>query len=458
MNALSKPTAVGSLFSPARAKSPAAAGHAPVIGSSSSLAAQGRLPLAFMGLALAWLGAATVMLVASPGVLALSHGAPAVVALAHAWVLGVFVTAATGAVYQIAPVALGTTLWSERYGWWHFALQAVSIPGMVWAFSRWDMALLGHFGTAFALGIGLFATNTWKTVRRSGCRDAVAWSLILSSGWLLLTVLVGLVFGANRFWRFIPLDPLALLRAHAHLGLIGFFLTLFQGVTFRLVPMFTLGDVPDWRPVRAGLWLSQLGLLGLAPALAWRAEFAAAASGALVLAGIIASSRALHQTLATRKKRILDPGLRAFVSGSVMLLIAALAGCALLWPGSRGGSAPGGFNAMVYGVLVVMGGLLPVIAGMMCKIVPFLTWMRAYGPKVGRVPTPAAGALSNPRLESSALGLQALAVAPLVWGVWTRNSVWLGAGTWLLATGVGLFLVNQWGVLRHLRPASTATS
>ena len=31
-------------------------------------------------------------------------------ALTHAWVLGFFVTVACGAVYQLAPVALGTTL------------------------------------------------------------------------------------------------------------------------------------------------------------------------------------------------------------------------------------------------------------------------------------------------------------------------------------------------------------
>lgn len=416
----------------------------------SPLAAQGRLPLAFMGLALAWLGAATVMLVLSPEVLALSHAAPAVVSLAHAWVLGVFVTAATGAVYQIAPVALGTTLWSERYGWWHFGLQAVSIPGMIWSFSRWDMAELGHFGSAFGLGIGLFAVNTWKTVRRSGQRDAVAWSLIVSAGWLLLTVLAGLVFAANRFWQFIPLDPLALLRAHAHLGLIGFFLTLLQGVSFRLVPMFTLGDVPDWRPVRAGLWLSQLGLLGLAPALAWQSGALALGSATLVVAGMLASGWALRQTLATRRKRALDPGLRAFVGGLVVLLVAAVAGCALLWPGSPWGSAPGGFNAMVYAVLVFAGGLLPLIAGMMSKIVPFLTWMRAYGPKVGREPTPAAGALSSPRLESPGFLLQALAPGPLVVGVWIQDSLLLGVGAWLLGAGVALYLASLLGVLRHL--------
>ena len=447
MIATSSPTEVGSQSSPGRS--------APGPLSGSWLAAQGRLPLAFMALGLAWMGVATAMLVSAPDLLALPHSAPAVVAVTHAWVLGVFVTVATGAVYQIAPVALGTRFWNERYGWWHFSLQAISVPGMVFAFSRWDMALLGHFGTAFAMGIGLFAFNTWKTVRRSGRRDPVAWSLILAAGWLLLTVLAGLVFAANRHWQFIPLDPLALLRAHVHLGLIGFFLTLLQGVPFRLVPMFTLGDVPDWRPVRLGLWLSQAGLLGLVTALLWRAGFFVSVFAAVVLAGMLVSFRALQQTLATRKKRILDRGLRAFVGGVGALTAAAVLGCLLASPSWPWGSVPGGAGAMVYAVLIFFGGLLPVFTGMMCKIIPFLTWMLAYGPKVGRSPTPAAGALAHPRIERWGFALQTIAVAPLIAGAWTLNSALLSLGTILLAAGVALFLANMAGVLRHLwRPAS----
>src|SRR5688500_18295905 len=109
MNAPSNLTVAGSPFSAARSGSPPGIARA-----GSPLAAQGRLPLAFMALGLAWLGVATVLLLANPAVLTQSHAAPAVVTLTHAWVLGVFVTIATGAIYQIAPVALGTTLWSER--------------------------------------------------------------------------------------------------------------------------------------------------------------------------------------------------------------------------------------------------------------------------------------------------------------------------------------------------------
>lgn len=408
-----------------------------------------------MGLGLAWLVVATGMVALQPDVLALPHSAREVVALTHAWVLGFFVTVATGAMYQLAPVALGTTLWSERTGWWHFGLHSAGVPAMVNALARWDLILLGAGGTLVGTGIVIFAANTWRTIQRSGKRDAVAWSLALAAGWLALTALAGLTLVANHLWGFWPADPLSLLRAHAHLGLAGFFVTLLQGVTFRLVPMFTLGDVPDWRPVRIGLWFSQIGLLGLVPTLAWHAGQAAAAFGTLLLAGMIASGWALIQTLATRKKRLLDPGVRAFLRGAAGLPAAATLGLLLVWPATPWGSGPGGFSAMVYALVLFGFGLLPAIAGMMCKIVPFLTWMRAYGPKIGRGPTPSAAAMTQPRVETWAFAVQGAAFGPLIAGAWWLNVPLLRAGAWLLAVGVGLFLTGMIGVLNHLwRPAT----
>lgn len=433
---------------------------APSAGARSWLAGQGRLPLAFMGLALAWLVAATGMLVLAPELLLLPHVHPHVVALTHAWILGFFVTVACGAVYQLAPVALGTTLASERYGWWHFGLHAVGVPGMVYSFWQWDLRLLGHFGFAVGLGLTLFAVNSWRTVRRSARRGTVAWSLSLAASWLLLTVLAGLLLAANRFWSFIPLNPVFLLRAHAHLGLIGFFVTLLQGVAFQLVPMFTLGAVRDWRLANAGLGCSQAGLVVLTPALAWHVELLACIAATAIAAGMTCSAIGITRALANRRKRALDPGVQAFLRGGMGLCLAALAGVILLVPHTPWGSAAGGFNAMIYALIAIAGGLLPCVAGMLCKIVPFLTWMRAYGPRVGRGGVPSAGALTNPRLETWGLGLQHAAVLPLLVGAWSLQVWWVRFGTWLFAAGVLLFSWDMLGVLKHLRaqPAPAATA
>lgn len=403
-----------------------------------------------MGLSLAWMVVGCAMLLVQPELLGLTHLHPWVIALTHAWVLGFFVTVACGAVYQLAPVALGTTLWSEACGWWHFGLVAVGVPGMVYSFWHWDLKLFGFFGSAVAVGVMLFSVNTWITVKRSARRGVVAWSLILAAAWLLLTVLAGLLLAANRLWFFIPIQPTSLLRAHAHLGLVGFFITLLQGVGFQLIPMFTLGEVRDWRLAKTGLWLSQTGLLVLTPSLVWQLAIPACAAASAITAGLIISGLGLKHSLATRKKRKLDSGTRSFLRGYIGICAAAIAGTMLALPGRPWDSAPGGFNAMTYAILGIFGGLMPCIAGMMCKVVPFLTWMRACGPRVGRGPTPSASALVHPRIERWGLALQNLSAIPLLAGAWTMNALCLRVGVCLLAAGVALFVVDMLGVLKHL--------
>jgi hypothetical protein len=404
-----------------------------------------------MGLGLAWLAAATVLTAYRPESLAATHAAPRVIALTHAWVLGFLVSVAAGALYQLAPVTLGTTLWSERLGWWHLALHAAGVPALVLSFWLWSPVTLGWHGLIVAAGFVLLAVNLWQTVLRTKTRDAVAWSLVLATGWLVATGLAGLLLAANRTWMFWPSHLLPLLRAHAHLGLIGFFLTLLQGVTFRLVPMFTLSAVPDWKTVRNGLVLSQSGLVILVPALAFSAPWPTFAAALLVAAGMLASAQALRLTLATRRKQFLDPGLAAFVRGGFGLALAAAAGLLLAWPGSPWGSAPGGPGATFYGLLIILGGLVPAFTGMMGKILPFLTWMRAYGPKVGRQPTPSAVALSHPRLEKWGHTLQGLAVLPLAIGAWRQDPDLLAVGAGLVLAATTLLLGNFIGVLLHLR-------
>jgi hypothetical protein len=425
----------------------------------SWLAAQGRLPLAFMGLALAWLGAGTLFLAVRPDLLTLPHTHPHLVALTHAWLLGFFLTVACGAAYQLAPVALGTTLCSERKGWWHFGIHAVGVPGMVASFWFWDLEQVGHFGLLVAIGSGIYVYNLWVTVRRANRPGLISTSLRASSIWLVLTLLMGLTLAANRFWYFIPLDPVVLLRVHAHAGIAGFFVSLLQGVTFQLVPMFTLGEVPDWTLPTRGFWMTQIALVGLLPAFLLQLPWLQTAMGILLLSGLACSAFALRKVLATRKKRALDSGVQAFFIGIAVLFLAGLVGLALVWPGSTAGSASGGLSAMVYAIVIVLGGLLPCFCGMMGKIVPFLTWMRAYGPRVGRERVPLASALGVRWTERTGLALQLLAVAPLVVGAWTLNTSWLMAGSLLLSAGVALFLFNQLCILRHLyrkQPTGTA--
>ncbi len=416
--------------------------------SRSWLSAQGKLPLAFIGLGLVWLTVGSGWLLFQPALLLLPHVHPRVIAVAHTWLLGFFLTVACGAIYQLAPVALGTTLWSERFGWCHLICHALGVPVMVFAFGAWNMPLLGMGGLIVNLGVVMFVLNVWSTVQRSQRRGLVAWSLMVATGWLFATTSVGLLAAANRHWPFLPIRPLNLLRTHAHLGLSGFFLTLLQGVSFQLLPMFTLGEVPRWRSAQIGFGLSQAGLVALAVGLLADSNATAIAGGLAISGGVAFSVVAGADMLSTRKKRQLDPGILGFLVGIGLIGVGIFVGQTLLL--SAGPVDPGSRRVMVYATILIPGGLLFCFEGIMCKIVPFLTWMRAYGPKVGRQPTPAAGALSRHWLERVTFLALAIAVALLVVGAGSADAAVQRLGIWSLALGNGLFLANMTGILSHL--------
>jgi hypothetical protein len=257
----------------------------------------------------------------------------------------------------------------------------------------------------------------------------------------------GVLIALNRHWAFLARPVAALMRAHAHLGLAGFFLTLLQGVAFQLVPMFTMGELRRPRLVLGGLIASQAGLLLLAPGLAY-AEPLVAAAGALVLAGgVAASGVAFAATLRSRRRRVLEPGLQAFMLGAALLALAAAVGVVLvvLPAGAVSENA-----AALYGLIAIGGALGLTVLGMLCKIVPFLVWMRSYGSRVGRQPVPPATSLASHRLERVWLWLHAAALVALGNAALTGSAPFAVAGAWLLVAGVAAFLANTIRVLSHL--------
>ena len=406
------------------------------------------LPLAFIACGLGALLAAVAWLAVAPALALQPHMHPHVVALAHVWLPGFLLSVCFGATYQLAPVVLGEPLAWERVTWGHLGLHVIGLPLLVSGFISGNYGWVAGGGVLVAAGALLFAANIIVAFSRSKRRDAIGWSLPLASGWLALTVLAGLALATSRLGVTLPVSPLALLRAHAHIGFVGFFLTLIQGVAFQLVPMFTLGDVrKPWR-IAAGLAGSQMGLSLLALGLGWAATSLTIVGAAVLTVGLGLSGIELVETFRARRKRVLDPGLKAFACGAGLLVMAAVGGWALLAAGPSVATLRG---ALAYGIVIVAGTLSLMVLGMLCKIVPFLVWMRAYGSLVGRRPVPPAHTLGRAAWERTWLvshlaGVLALAVGVTCGAQWTVR-----IGAWLMAAGVAFFCANGFRIAAHLR-------
>ncbi|MBI5382829.1 MAG: hypothetical protein HZA31_13095 [Opitutae bacterium] len=427
---------------------------APIPG--GALATSARLSLAWFALAFVWLAVGAILLVLNSATLAQPHAHPATVGLTHAWVLGFLCSATFGAVYQLLPVAIGLPLASSAAAWVHLALHGAAVLAIVPAFfaGRYEGVALG--GLLAAGGVALFAGNIGLTVMFAPRRDAVAWAFAFSASWLLVTVSVGALAAAHRRWSFLPADSLALLRAHAHLGVVGFFLTLLQGVTFRLVPMFTLAEVSHWPRIGHGLAATQIGLLGLAPSLVGQWPVLQILFALVLAAGVTISGAELIATLRTRRKRVLETGILAFVVGAGTFGLATALGLVLTAaPSANHGLSLRG--ALVFGLLAIFGGLVTMVGGMLCKIVPFLVWMSVYGPRVGRQPVPLAAHLPSARLERLWWWLHVLSVVVLLLGAGLGRELLLALGAVLVLAATGVFLANQVRVMKHLwRPQTVA--
>ncbi|ACB74189.1 hypothetical protein Oter_0901 [Opitutus terrae PB90-1] len=388
-------------------------------------------------------------LLAAPGTLALPHLHPHVIALTHVWLLGALATICFGAVYQLLPVLANTAFTGRLAAWVHLGVHLVGTTIMVVAFRTGELGIVAAGGTLVATGVGLFALNVARTLRAANRLDPILIAFGCSAAWLVVTVIAGVLLAANLRFGWWPMNVLGLLRAHAHLGVVGFFVTLLQGAMFRLVPMFTLATVDTTHRIGWALALSQTGLLVLATSLAWAAAAGTFAGATLLLVSFALSGRELQRIYATRRKRVIEPGLRGFFAGLSLLMVAGLAGAALA-------CGVGDLQAALgYGVLAILGGLLASVQGMLCKIVPFLVWMRVYGPRVGRQVTPQAGTLGRANLERLWVWLHVSGALLLAVGAGVAHVGVLALGATLFAAGQIALLVSLGTTARHVwRPVT----
>ncbi len=426
--------------------------HASTPRASSPLAAGARLPLAFIVAGIAAGILATAAMTAEPGLLSGPMLAPRLLALVHLWLLGALLTICAGAIYQLLPVLAGVAFRGEAAAWAHLGLHGAGVALMVYRFLRYEMVLVAAGGCAVAAGVVMLLVFVVRTARAAKERDAVLGAFVAATGWLLLTVGVGLFLAVNRRWGWVALDALASVKAHAHLGLVGFFVTLLQGASFRLVPMFTMASPPDLRGVGRSIALTQGGLGALVAGLFFQQHGLALVGAGGVAAGLAWSGWWLARLVATRRKRKLEAELKGFFAGLILIGAAGLLGVAMIT-----GAAEWPRWVMAYGVLGILGGVLGAVQGMLGKIVPFLVWMRVYGPRVGREPTPVATTMGLGWAGRIWLWAHFGAVGILATALVAGSEVGVTVGVIIFALGQAGFGANVGWVLRHLGRGKTVT-
>lgn len=432
------------------------------------------LSLAFISAGLLSLFGTVGWLVAQPALLAEYHYNQHIVAATHLLVLGWICTVVMGALYQLVPVALETRLHSERIAFFQLAFHTAGFLGMVWMFRRWNLEQVGHFAVILTAGFGLFVYNMARTLGRAPRWNVTAAAVAAMLVWLLLTAAAGVSMAAAkslgdlegaspgpliRGFRSLAAvvtrcDAIGAMHAHAHAGVIGCFVMLLVGVSYKLIPMFTLSEVQSSARARWSIILLNLSLAGTFVAVAvrspWKLVFAVGAvvAVALYLWELLAMVRA-------RQRPTLDWGLRYFLTAVGFL--APLGGLALVlsWPGLPRTPLTGQLEN-VYGFLGLIGVVTFAIIGMLYKIVPFLVWYGRYSRLVGRAQVPALADLYSARWQAFGYWFYVAGLAVASAGIVLASQWGVRAGGLLLALAAATLARNVVSMLSHFfRPRLT---
>lgn len=253
-----------------------------------------------------------------------------------------------------------------------------------------DPSLMAVGGVLLALGFGALILSFAATLLAQKKGDVSGRLVLIGLVALAATIALGAAFsfglsGASEWPVLAELISFGV-PYHAAFGILGWMTVTAVGVSYRMFAMFMLA--PEIGAGRGRVLAYAAALVLLASALAAEYFFAPPAT-AIVLAGLALTGaltalylRDLVKMYKARKRRQLE--LNSVVG--LQSLVFLVAGVVLLVVGQSDMlAAPLGATGFY---LLAMGWLTGLGLAQLYKIVPFLTWLEAYGAVMGRAPVP----------------------------------------------------------------------
>lgn len=323
------------------------------------------------GLLLLWQG---------PAALA-SRWTSVALALTHLLAVGFMLQSMCGALLQMLPVAAGANIWQPRRvtQLTHAGLTIGTL--LLLAGFLAEQALFFRIAVPFmTISLGAFALIVLVALFRTPAQGPTIIALRIAVFSLIVTIALGATLATGFGWQLaLPLTEIT--HVHAAWGLGGWSMLLMAGVAYLVVPMFQL--TPPYP-----LWLTRSFSMTLFFLLtAWSVTWlplqrpddlqVALACAAALLAVVFAVVTLRLQ--AQRRRKVNDPTLLFWRVAMVCLVVAAsVVVLQQLNPGEEDYAG----TPFLLGVLLMVGVFMPVISGMLYKIMPFLNWMHLQ--KIGK--------------------------------------------------------------------------
>lgn len=354
---------------------------------------------------------------------------PGTLVAIHLLTIGWLLLLMLGALFQFVPVITSKPLVSQRFALATLVAVQGGLIGMICGFlglggeSSVHAAALPAGGAAVLVGVLIASWNIGVPLLHARPMALPGRMVLSGLAFLLVTVMLGLSFALALNMPALAPDLAPLLAGvgdHALAGLGGWFTLAAMGVSYKLLPMFTLA--PEERGI-AGDCVHVIGTAGFALAVAtglaaiWLpAELLRI--GQMIGYGGIASAVVIYlwdvlRIYRTRKRAVIEAHNRAAVGAFVLLGIATGLGVGSLGSGTFEARGP------VVVFLVLFGWLGGLGLTQLYKVVPFLTWLGRYGSSLGRGPVPRVQDLvkesrSYPWFASYFLGVLIAALSVLI--------------------------------------------
>ncbi|MDR2239259.1 MAG: hypothetical protein LBE33_02335 [Zoogloeaceae bacterium] len=295
-------------------------------------------------------------------------------ALTHLLAVGFMLQAMCGALLQMLPVAAGANIWQPRRVT-HLTHAGLTIGTLLLVAGFLDgQPLLFQIAVPFmTVSLGAFALIVLIALFRTPAQGPTIIALRIAVFGLIVTISLGATLAATFGWQ-LALPLIELTHVHAAWGLGGWGLLLLAGVAYLVVPMFQL--TPPY-PV----WLTRsfsvaLFFLLTAWSITWLPlERPAGVQAALACAAallVVIFPAVTLRLQGQRRRKITEPTL-LFWRVAMICFIAAV----LVVIAQQLIAAVDAYDGLPFllGALLMVGVFMPVISGMLYKIVPFLNWL-----------------------------------------------------------------------------------
>jgi hypothetical protein len=359
---------------------------------------------------------------------------PHVLTITHIMALGWGTMIIFGASHQLVPVIIEGKLASNLFAYLTFAFCAIGIPILSYGFYTSHFKDELQCGAVLVnIGVLCYLINVLMSIVKSSKRDIHAWFLLAAVIWLFSTTMFGMLLVFNFTYSVFPQNSLAYLTAHAHLGIVGWFLLLILGVGSRLIPMFLISKYTNNRMLwQIFVLVNSSLILFLLTQVFQLPIFLIYLSVGLTLFAIVLFVVFCKKAHHVRIRKSVDEQMKiSLISVMQMLLpVFILFIVLLVLPLDKHLNI-----AILYGYTIFFGWITAIIFGMTFKTLPFIVWNRVYSNIARDGKTPSPKELFNSQIFTAMLvcylsGFLLFGLGLLLSTVWVLK---IGAGVMLLS-------------------------